>query len=181
MGCDTATDQNGTTVYRADGKITVLDVGGERVLLGSAGNAAIRSVLNRNWKLAGVPKPDATDTEADEWASAGAEAITDILASAQPPLTLRSDGNADSLDGCLLLAWRQHLWIIHTHAALRPYGIATIGSGKELALGSLHTVARAGLVHPETTVSYAIELATRFDSGCGIDERGPIVYSTMAD
>jgi ATP-dependent protease HslVU (ClpYQ) peptidase subunit len=184
MGCDTAADHNGTTVYRADGKISIFEVGEacERVLLGSAGNSAIRSVLGRHWKLGDVPQPNSAVAEADEWAAAAAEAITEVLANATPPLVMRQDQSADTLDGCLLLAWRQHLWIVHTHSALRPQsGIATIGSGCELALGSLHTVARSGLVHPEAAVSYAIELACTYDSGCAVDERGPIVYSTVAD
>lgn len=184
MGCDTATDHDGTTMYRADGKISVRLVGdaGERVLIGSAGNSAIRSVLARHWKLSGVPRSDATDAEADEWAAAVAEAITEVLANATPPLVVRHDSSADSLDGCLLLAWRQHLWIVHTHSALRPYGgIAAIGSGKELALGSLYTVAQTGLVSPEVEMAFAIQVACAYDSGCGVDDRGPLLYCTKVD
>lgn len=181
MGCDTATDSGGTIVYRADGKITALSVGAERVLIGSAGNAAIRSILGRHWKLAATPPANAAIAEADEWADAAAEAITEVLATTQPAVTIHHDGSADGLDGCLLLAWRQHLWIIHTHAALRPHdGIAAIGAGKDLALGSLHTSVRAGLSDPAAAMSCAIDLAARFDSGCGIDERGPIIHRTGA-
>ncbi len=181
MGCDTATDNDGTTIYRSDGKILVLLTGdrAERVLIGSAGNAAIRSILARDLKIS-TPPPDATDQEADDWAGTVAETITQVLATTTPPILARHDGGPDHLDGCLLMAWRQHLWIVYTHAALRPRGdIAAIGSGKELALGSLYTVARAGIVHPDACMSYAIELACAYDSGCGIDDRGPIVLSTL--
>lgn len=182
MGCDTATDHDGTTIYRADGKITVLEVGDERVLIGSAGNSAIRSVLSRHWKLTAVPPETAAVAEADEWAAAAAEAITDVLANATPPLLMRHNDSADCLDGCLLLAWRQHLWIIHTHAAFRPHdGVAAIGSGRELAIGSLYTGQALGNPTPVQSVTLAVTLACRHDSGCGIDERGPIIHSTVAD
>lgn len=178
MGCDTATDHNGTTVYRSDGKVSRILVGDEVVLVGSAGNSGIRSVLRRHWKLGGVPEPSVTDIEADTWADACAEAITDVLASTTPPLLLRQDHNADTLDGCLLLAWRQHLWIIHTHSALRPQsGAAAIGSGGELALGSLLTAAHFD-ADPQVSMDYAIRTACTHDSGCGIDVRGPLIYTT---
>lgn len=187
MGCDTASDNDGTIVYRADGKIAALHApDGDKILLGAAGNAGILAALRRNLKIDGTPrtrgegKPRAHGAKvADQWANTIAEGITDILAAVKPPLTQSHSGNADTLDGVLLMAWRQYLWVIHTHAAIRPHSaIAAIRCGKDLALGSLHTVANS-VVDPESAMSYAIQLACAYDSGCGVDERGPLIHSTV--
>ncbi|MGW4325437.1 hypothetical protein ACWEKR_06050 [Nocardia sp. NPDC004573] len=180
MGCDTATDYGGTFVYSTRGKIGVLSANnGERVLIGAAGNAAAGRMLDRHLTIEATPADPADTAEADRWAGALAEAITEILADAKPPLIAAHTDNADGLDADLLVAWRQHMWLVFAHTAIRPHnGKIAIGSGRDLALGSLITAGRSGR-HPEEAVLNAIELACIFDRGCSVDERGPIVHSTV--
>lgn len=184
MGCDTRTDYSGTGIHCGRGKIAVLRLPperlgqqGEPVLLAASGNAAILSVVARGLKL---DTPGASDAEAaDKWASVVAEAITDLLASANPPLLSNGDANgAGSLDGTLVMAWRQHLWWVYSHTAVRPYPqVLAVGSGTEVALGSLHTSIALG-ASPRVAVDTAVRLACRIASGCGLDDRGPLIYST---
>lgn len=179
MGCDTAADYRGTAIYRADGKIAQWETAqGDRVLLGAAGNAAIVPILLRRLHIGDGP---ADDADAQTWASALAEKITGVLADAHPAvLTPAGADAAAGVDGMLLLAWRHRLWLVHTHEALPPYpGIAAVGSGTDLALGALHTASAVG-VGAYTAVEMAVALACAFDSGCSIDGRGPLLYSTAA-
>lgn len=182
MACDTAVNYSGTAIYRAHGKIGTLHTPkGEKLLIAASGAAHMLPLIMRNLKVADTP--DATNpAAADEWADTVAEAITDILASANPSLLTTADnGSASTVDGTLVMAWRQHLWWIYTHAADRPHpAILAIGSGTDVALGSLHTSIALG-AKPEDAVDLAVRLACRHASGCGVDERGPIVHSTVAD
>lgn len=180
MGCDTAVNQDGTVVYGSRGKIAVrVLANGERILIGSAGNSAIHAVLARQWTVPPVPLPSANDGDADRWADTCAEEITTLLAEANPPVMQHHSDSATTLDGCLLLAWRQHVWTIYTHSALRPTNsIAAIGSGKELALGYLLAAARYES-DPRVSVNAAVEAACAHDGGCGVDDRGPIIHSTL--
>ncbi|MEV0031418.1 hypothetical protein [Nocardia sp. NPDC050793] len=182
MGCDTATDHGGTFVYSKRGKIGVHQASnGERVLIGSAGNASAGRMLDRCLTIEATPEdPDDIDA-ADRWAGALAEAITGILADANPPLTVSHSDNASGIDADVLVAWRHHVWLLFAHAAIRPTGgIVAIGSGRDIALGSLYTAARS-VTNPKGMMADAIELACKFDRGCSVDERGPIVISTVDD
>lgn len=179
MGCDTAVDYSGPAVYKAAGKIgTLYTPKGEKVLLAASGSASILALILRNLKIADTPDP-ADPAAADAWADAIAEAVTDILASAAPPLLTTADtGGAAALDGTLAMAWRQHLWWLYTHTADRPHpAVLAIGSGTEVALGSLHTSTLLA-TFPEAAVDMAVRLACRHATGCGIDERGPLLHST---
>ncbi|WP_280195945.1 hypothetical protein [Nocardia farcinica] len=178
IGCDTATDYAGTAIYKTDGKIGRLDAAyGQTVLLGVAGNSAILPVLLR--KLSIEDQPDyRNDAACDRWANNIAEAATEILADANPAL-LSTRGDTQSIDGIGILAWRHHMWFLQTHSVIRPHpGILAIGSGTDIALGSLHTSHRAG-ADPEHAVRVAVELACAHADGCKIDDRGPVLHTTM--
>lgn len=179
MGCDTAADYSGTTIYKAEGKIATLVTGnGEIVLLGVSGNSAILPTLIRNLKIDDTPA-DRDPAAADAWASTVAEAVTGVLADAHPPLITTADSdNPSSMDGTALLAWQHHLWIVHTHGAIRPYSrLAAIGSGTDVAIGSLHASRYAG-TGPTKAVDLAVRHACTYAAGCRIDERGPLLYTT---
>lgn len=179
MGCDTATDCGGTAIYSTRGKIGRFQTAdGELVLIGAAGNAAIVPTLQRDLTIDHSPRGRGRAT-ADRWASGLAESITRALAAAHPPLlSTNGDGTAASVDGSLLVAWRHCLWLIYTHAALRPHnGVAALGSGRDIALGSMHTAMATG-TDRWTAVDQAVRWASKFDSGCGIDERGPLLFIT---
>lgn len=182
MACDTAVDYSGTALYRAHGKISTLSTAnGEKMLLAASGSASMLPLIMRNLKVSETP--DAADAKAaDAWADCVAEAITGVLADASPSmLTTAEGGSSASIDGTLIMAWRQHLWWIYTHTADRVYpGILAIGSGCDVALGSLHTATQLGM-QPADAVDLAVRLACRHASGCGIDERGPLLHTTAAD
>lgn len=183
MGCDTAGELDGVKVYH-DSKISVLRTAqGDKVLLGAAGNGALRSAIMRKSndiakkvEIDGAPKPL---RDADAWAASMAGAITSVLADANPPLTTTpGDNYASSLDGVILLAWHNRLWIIATHTAIAPVdNIAAIGCGAPIALGSLHTATQLG-ADPSAAMDTAVRLAATYDSGCAIDSRGPIIHNT---
>lgn len=177
MGCDTAGELDGWKVYQ-DTKILRRRIRHEDiVLIGAAGNGAIRGVIARSSLDLG-DGPVGPGSDADSWAQGIAEQITQILADTNPPLTISSSDSAGYFDGVLLLAWRNRLWIITTHTAIAPAdNIAAIGCGAPIALGSLHTATQFGAT-PDTAMDTAVRLAARYDSGCAIDSRGPIIYTT---
>lgn len=182
MGCDTGTDHDGTFVHTVRGKIGVLHAAnGERVLIGSAGHASAGRILGRALTVEATPDDPSDTIAADRWAAAVAEAITGILADANPALTVSNPDHGGDIAASILLAWRQHVWLVFAHVAIRPSDrIIAIGSGRDLALGSLHTGADH-FVGPEAAVRFAIGLACRLDRGCSVDERGPLVLSTVDD
>ncbi len=189
MGSDTACDYSGTIIYKASGKIGrfTSSVRGtvsqqpETFLIGGAGNSAIVPVLQRNLSLKGTPPPAVTTEDADEWAGTVAAAVTDILHNTKPALTTSPSDSAATLDGVLLLAWRTHLWMLFTHAAIRSQeGVAAVGSGTDVALGAMHTALALGDT-PRNAVARAVTLASTYADGCRIDGRGPILHSTMED
>lgn len=180
LGCDTRTSYGSTGIMTVGAKIDTLQApNGDRVLIAASGDAALRTVAVRNLGFGATPDPSDA-AAADEWAAALAEAFTDGAASVTPPvLRPAGDHGAGSLDGTLLLAWQNHLWWIFAHTAVRPHpAIMAIGSGTEVALGSLHTSTKVGL-DPVEAVALAVRLACRHADGCGIDERGPIIHSTV--
>lgn len=181
VGCDTRTSYGNTGITITDPKITTLHTPtGDRVLIAAAGDASLRPIATRGLVLDGAPDPD-NHTDADAWANTIAAAITDAAAEANPAILRQSsENNAGTLDGTLLLAWRHHLWWIFTHTAVRPHGgVLAIGSGTDVALGSLHTAIAASM-DPETAVDLAVRLACRHAEGCGLDERGPLIFTTAA-
>lgn len=174
IGSDIGTDYNGTLILRDTSKIIEVTADdGERILIGGAGNAALGPAVTRHLQIEETPNPNNAD-ECDLWAAAVAEAIT-INASEANPSLVTTEG---SFDGCLLMAWRQHLWYVIAHNAFRPNnGIAAIGSGCDAARGSIHTNIARGV--PATqAVKEAIEWACVIDTGCRVDERGPLVHMT---
>jgi ATP-dependent protease HslVU (ClpYQ) peptidase subunit len=186
MGCDTRTSYGTTGIMTAGAKIDTLRASnGDKVLIAASGDASLGTVAIRGLSIGAPPDP-LSGTSADEWAATLAEAITDGAAAVTPPVLRPSgDHGAGSLDGTLLLAWRQHLWWIFAHTAVRPFpGIMAIGSGTEVALGSLHTAAKFGFdptfgIDPVEAVDLAVRLACRHVEGCGVDDRGPIIHSTV--
>ncbi|WP_280381048.1 hypothetical protein [Nocardia wallacei] len=142
------------------------------------GDASLVPAVRRAVKLSDTPST-ASASDADAWADAIADGITGALADANPPLvTTGASNSAASIDGTLVLAWRQHLWWIYTHTASRPHsGVLALGTGADVALGSMHTALDLN-TEPEHAVELAVRLACRYASGCGVDERGPLMYQT---
>lgn len=179
MACDTRYDYSGTGLYGASKIRSLTAPNGDTILLAASGNASLLPVVLRSMKPDGTPDPSDT-AGCDAWANAMAEAITGALADATPSLLTTGDSSdSASIDGTLVLAWRQHLWWVYSHAATRPHpGVLAIGSGTDVALGSLHTSIPLG-IDPEKAVDLAVRLACRHADGCGIDERGPLSFTTV--
>ncbi|ORL40178.1 hypothetical protein A6F59_16715 [Prescottella equi] len=179
MGSDIAVDYCGTVIHKAASKVfAVTTVDGERVLFGVAGNGGLGSAIKRSLAIDGTPDPDDHEA-ADNWASTVTEAITGICDSTTPRLTTAVDGSSDTLDGAMLMAWRQHLWYVFTHTAFRPNdGVAAVGSGDEAARGSMYTSLSHG-ADAYTAVHDAVKWASNINIGCRLDDRGPLVSATV--
>ncbi|MET8648433.1 hypothetical protein [Nocardia aurea] len=180
MACDTRYDYSGTGLYAEHGKIGELFTPrGDKVLIAATGSGSLLSMVMRNLQLDNGPDPSDA-TSADEWAAAVADAITELLAESKPSGLAATDG-AEHINGTFLIAWRQYMWWLYTHTAIRAYGpVLALGSGCEVALGSLNTAVRAQMA-PEEAVDFAVRLACQHASGCGIDVRGPLIHSTKGD
>lgn len=178
MGCDSRADFDGTALYLAAGKIATFAASNEdTVLLGFSGAGSILAVLSRNLSLPAIPDDDST-AAADAWASRVAEVVTETLATATPPVMCDEGEGVTSIDGIGLLAWRQHLWLLQTHAAFRPSTVVhALGSGADLALGAMHVALETGF-DAEKAVDRAVRLACDFITGCGVDDRGPLISTT---
>lgn len=183
MGADVAGNLSGSFVMKSHGTpkihtITAGPLNNEPVLIGVAGNGGIGPTIARGLTISDVPKLNRTDAEVDRWAYAVAAAITELLADTNPPLTMHNSEGAPGIDGAILMAWRQHLWYVTTHQALRPAdNVAAIGSGSDVALGSIHTGLAAGH-DADHAVAEAIRWACLIDTGCRIDLRGPLMKAT---
>lgn len=181
MGCDTRADYGGTALFLRDGKIGRFKLGGGReALVAVSGSGAALPLMRRAMKF---PDPeqqgmDGFARDPDRWASEVAHRMTTTLAEATPPLTVQDSEGATSVDCIGLLAYRNHLWLLQTHSAVRPNNrLLTVGSGIDLALGALHVAIEAGY-SPEDAVGAAVRLACEYGDGCGVDERGPLIFST---
>ncbi|MDH6282827.1 hypothetical protein [Prescottella agglutinans] len=176
MGCDAAAMNSANSyMYKREGKIAELHADdGDPVLIGVSGNASILPVLQRSLTIEQTPH-DGDDP--DEWADAIAVAITGILADTNPSLLVTGDG-APYIDGSILLACHEHLWLVHTNATIRPHNnMAAIGSGGEVATGALAATLKHG-GGPYEAVTTAVEASCTFADGCRLDDRGPLIHHT---
>jgi len=166
MAADRQTSYQQQAVYGAK-KIRRLTAGSGEVLIAASGNGALPNVVARHCKLDHAPDAGATLSELQEWADVVAEAATEVLANAQPPLLEQG-----SIDGTLLLAARGHLFYLFTHqAAHAADGVAALGSGSEVALGAMHAALRHG-DEPLDAVLLGVELGCTFMDGCGFGPGG---------
>lgn len=183
MAADRQTNYGVQAIYGAQ-KIRRLTVGKDEVLIACSGNGGLLAVLQRNLydALVGaaVPDADAELVEVQRWADTIAAAATEVLAATQPPLLeASSDGSSQSIDGAVLLGWGGYLFYLFTHqAVLVPDGIASLGSGSELALGVMHTALELGN-DPEGAACRAVHLACRFVDGCGLGQHTGVDVATL--
>jgi ATP-dependent protease HslVU (ClpYQ) peptidase subunit len=181
MGCDSAANYSGTAVYMAGSKVSRLTSRGGTVLLGVSGWAGMLPTIERRLTFDGdfALPTGGGESFIDGWAQNVAEQITGILADSSPSFIRTADtAGAAQIDGVLLMGWNRYLWIISTHSAVRPRnGVAAIGSGADIALGAIHTALDNG-IDPTDAVRRAVELAALYDSGCGLDDRGPLIRHT---
>ncbi len=180
MAADWQTGYGGIQAVFGARKVRRLAVGHDQALVAASGNGALLGVLQRHLT---VDAPDAAASldELQRWADVVASGATEVYAGTEPSLLRGADSDsAASMDGALLLGYRGHLFYLFTHQAVHvPDGIATLGSGSELALGAVHT-ALGCQVRPIEAVRNAVMLASRFCEGCGLDSRDPL-FETLGE
>lgn len=142
--------------------------GGRRpdALIGSSGRSAGGSLARYRVSLPKAPDPDRVD-RCDAWADAVVRRLARAAARAEPAIL---DEDRD-VPFSALLAYAGHLWVLgDQHAQEITGGVAAIGSGAELALGSLSATLRRG-VRPVAALTEAVETAGLHDpwTGDGVD------------
>jgi ATP-dependent protease HslVU (ClpYQ) peptidase subunit len=166
MAADRQTNYQQQAIFGAK-KIRRHTAGSGEVLIAASGAGAISNMVARHCKLDHAPDATATLAELQEWADVVAEAVTEVLANAQPPL-IESGG----INGALLLGVHGQLFYLFTHqAAHAADGVAALGSGSEVALGAMHAALRHG-DQPLDAVLLGVELGCTFMDGCGFGPGG---------
>lgn len=166
MAGDRQTNYQQQAVYGAR-KIRRHTAGSGEVLIAASGSGAISNMVARHCKLDHAPDAQATLVELQDWADVVGEAVTGVLAGAQPPLL---DGG--QIPGALLLGVHGHLFYLFTHqAAYVSDGVAALGSGSEVALGAMHAALRHG-DGPLDAVLLGVELGCTYMDGCGFGPGG---------
>lgn len=105
-----------------------------------------------------------------------ANAVRDCLKAAGHA---EKEKDRESYDGALLIGYRERLFSMGGDYAIDEdaNSYCAVGSGQEVALGSMHTSARMGeLLSPEKRITWALEAAATFSNGVG----GPFVIETLA-
>lgn len=164
MAADRRTNSENQAVY---GTRKIRRYGPEgNVLVGVCGNIALQSIFGRHLKL-DPPAAGASIDELCDWADGVASVATEVLACADPPM-LSDVGGQRLIAGEVLLGYAGQLFHLFTHAAAwASDGIASLGSGSEVALGVMHTALRFGQT-PEDAVVAAVDLACHFTPACGV-------------
>lgn len=164
MAADRRSNYDNQAVY---GTRKIRRYGSEgNVLIAVCGNLSVQSILRRRLKV-DPPAASASIDELSDWADAVALVATELLAGADPPM-LGDDGGQRFIAGAALLGYAGQLFHLFTHgAAWASDGIASLGSGAEVALGAMHTSLRLGQT-PQDAVVTAVDLACRFSPGCGV-------------
>lgn len=117
--------------------------------------------------------PSGADPAQDVWAEAVARAVTQVLAESTPP-ELDHSGGESHITSTLLLGHAGRLWYLQTNVAHPvPDGIASIGSGSDIAMGAMHVALDLAL-DPDDAATRAVVLACRFDNDCGVTVDAPM-------
>jgi ATP-dependent protease HslVU (ClpYQ) peptidase subunit len=137
-------------------------------LLGLSGSHALAEVahhrFHENAELPDCAYPDDT-AKADYWAHRVAVKLATLAHTAEPPLTV-DDGE---MDGEALLALGPRLWLLSGQSAVPISAPFAIGSGADVARGSLHAAAELGLVgnYPYDALRLAVRAAMELNAYCG--------------
>ena len=147
-------------------KLFRLGAGSSEVLLGFCGAGAGGTLLRKGWPDLGLSAPSKTDAASlQDFAEDVAIAVTKLYVDAG----IVEDGR---MDGNLLLAFRGGLWTVSHHQAMfHEDGMASIGTGDDLALGALIAMLKlkgySDTAPIEDLVRISCESAIEFDSFSG--------------
>lgn len=183
IAADRQTNYQNQAVFGAR-KVRRLILGNARsALLAATGSGGLLNVLTQHLKTDDAPPPDADLTTAQDWADVIASAATEVLAKTEPALlSTEQHDQTRAIDGALLLAHGGRLFYLFTHQACHvPDGVASLGSGGEVALGAMHAALAYG-ASPDDAAVGAVLLACRFAGYCGLgDGAGPHVMHLDED
>jgi ATP-dependent protease HslVU (ClpYQ) peptidase subunit len=171
LGADSQTTSGWVHTTMADSLHKVFRVAD--MLIGSTGTARMSQLVQY-----ALSKPEhPADMECVTYlVTHFADAVRDCLKTGGYAI---KDKEQEMHDGSLLIGYRGRLFSLDTHFAINEVadGYYAIGSGQEVALGSMHTSDRMGdLLSPEKRVTWALEAAATFSNGVG----GPFVIETLA-
>lgn len=115
-----------------------------------------------------VPPLDIHDV--DRWiACEFADAVRDVLKESGAG---KSNAGVDEMDGssAILVAVAGRLYTLHSDYqwSRNECGYHAIGSGREVATGSLHTTEAIGFIPPKRRVELAVEAACEHSASCGL-------------
>lgn len=154
MGADRATNVYDRPVIGVTKIRRITPRHGDRFLIGYAGDGALPAVLERHLTVDDTPDIDAPH---DPWASAIAEAISDIAMDRH----ITENGR---LDGSLILACHGRLWTVSHMQAIRHLdGVAAIGSGEGPAIGAVDAALELGHTDIEAIVTLAVAIGCTRD------------------
>jgi|GEM_PF-4154872 len=164
MAGDTGSFDGNGTLWPNPHKVFETRVAGEPVVIGTSGVSSLGATIRYDLSIDAVPGPD----DADLWAHTVAQAITEM---AYERKITRKDSS--SIDGTVLFAWRDRLWLISDYLALPVESFAAIGSGNELALGAMEVTWHEGMSEDSAkwVVTRAAQAACRWEESC----REPVV------
>ena len=165
MAGDTGSFDGFGTLWPNPHKVFATTMAGEAVVVGTSGRSALGAMIRYDLTIDTVPGPD----DADAWAHAVAEAITEMAYHRK--ITRKDDSS--SIDGTALFAWRDRLWAISDRLALPIEDFAAIGSGNEVALGAMEVTWHEGMSEDSAkwVVTRAAQAACRWEESC----REPVV------
>lgn len=137
-------------------------------LLAVSGSNALSELaysrLHENAEMLDCAYPD-DPAQTDHWAHQVAIKLAKIAHTAEPPLTV-DDGE---MDGEALLAFGSRLWLLSGQSAVPITAPFAIGSGADVARGSLYASAELGLVgtYPHDALRLAVRAAMELNAYCG--------------
>lgn len=178
IGADTANTIANSHVYgtRKAGKLRANGALRDQSLVAVTGNGALLPLAMS------LDTTDYVGGDAD-FGQYVAEKLTAAAFRAEPRLIIQYPDKGEQIDGNVMLGYRGRLWTLLTNQAHEHTdGIATLGVGRELALGYL-----TGALHhrPQAwsdtdVVDAAVRFTCHHEPWCGIDESGPYVLELGA-
>lgn len=107
--------------------------------------------------------------------------LTQAAFHAEPRLIIQYADKGEQIDGNVMLGYRGRLWTLLTNQAHEHTdGIATLGVGRELALGYLRGALCFGTGSDIDGVDAAVRFTCQHEPWCGIDAAGPYILQLEA-
>lgn len=165
LGSDSATAFGWQQRMKVEPKVLQHFVqGGSRLLIGSAGRAAITTSITYHFK----PPIQTIQTDEEYIATLLMVALREAIAATQA-----YQDNERNMDGDCLVGYRGKLYRIGCDfiASQMEDGFDAIGSGSDFAIGALAILRQNKKLTPQQILTQALEVSKRFDMGTAGDIR----------